>query len=339
MRTIKILTLLLGGIFLMTSCYTQLALVEREVYQSEDYYYPPGDTIYTDGSPVIVQNFYNDVPYDFNMGMHIGFYDSWWLWSDWYYPYVGYWPHVFYPIRPIGPYWMYPGLIVYDPFYWDYYYDYWAWNRGPVYTTPYGPRPFVKDGSLLRGGGSKRVRISKTGGDDRSVGDATFLPTRTSGSLTSKSASRTSVRKTISNTDIRKTTRSTESNRTVVRKGTTERTTKKSTVIRKKTRNERKYYPITTIRSTKPKTTVKQPKATSRKMIKTQARSTNKSYGSSRSTYTNTRRSSAPRPTYSTPSRSSSHRSTSTIRSSSSRSSSRSATTTRSSSRTSKSRK
>ncbi len=345
MRTIKMFILLLSGFFLVTSCYTQLALVERQVYQSDDYYYPPSDTLYSDGSPVIVQNFYNTAPYDFTFGMHIGFYDDWWLWSDWYYPRWPRWGMIYYPLQPIiTPYWLYPGIVIYDPFYWDYYYDYW-WTTGPVYTTPYGPRPFSKGGTILRDGGSKRVRISKQPGNDHFVGDSKFLPTRTTGSVISSKDARRSVRKSSGST-IRQTTPSREristpTKRTIVRKDKNTRNDRRSTTIIRRTRsNERKYYPITSIRSTKPKNTVKQPKATERRLIKTKARSTKRSYETHRSTYTTTSRShSVSRPSYSTPSRTTS-RSSGTYRSSSSttRSSSRSATRS-SSSRSTRTRK
>lgn len=346
MRTIKIIAVLLGAILLMTSCYTQLALVERDVYQKDDYYYPPSDTLYSDqGAPLIVQNFYDD-PYDFYFGMHFGLYTDWWLWSDWYYPYRPYWG-VFYPIRPVNPWLWYPGYIVYDPFYWDYYYDYWYWNTGPVYTTPYGPRPFAKGGSLIRGGGSKRVRISQTPGNDHGVGGSAFLPTRTSGSVISSSDSRRSIRKStgsvaIRQNDSRTTIRKGTASRTVIRKGSSDRSTKsKKTVIRRTNRHERKYYPITKIRSTKPKSTVRQPKATKRSYLKTKSRSTNNNRKRSNSSYSNTRSSSGYSPSFNTPSRStSSNRSSGSYRSSSSssRSSSRSATR-RSSSRSGSRRK
>ena len=332
MKTIKMLAVLTGALLLVTSCYTQLALVERDVYAKDDYYYPPADTIYSDqGAPLIVQNFYQD-PYDFNFGMHFGFYDSWWLWNDWYYPYGPYWG-IFYPIRPYNPFLWYPGYYVYDPFYLGYY-DYWYWNSAPVYSIPYGPRPFTKGGSLWRGGGSKRVRLSKSSGNDHGNSGAAFLPTRASGGLVSGSETRKSVRKSTGSSIIGNTSKSTikregKAVRTVVRKGSVERRTKsKQKVVRRTTKHERKYYPITRVRSIQPKSTVKQPKATPRPYIKTKSRKSVKQSAYPRSTYSTRRSSSGYSPAFSTPSRSSSSRSSGAFRSGSgsSRSTSRSAT-------------
>ena len=73
MKTIKIFAILVSLVFLMSSCYTQLALVKHETPQqqtyysgndNDEYYYPPSssDTIYEEESPEIVQNFYLDNP-------------------------------------------------------------------------------------------------------------------------------------------------------------------------------------------------------------------------------------------------------------------------------------
>ncbi|NOX90185.1 MAG: hypothetical protein GXO77_14290 [Calditrichaeota bacterium] len=331
MRTIRIIALLTGIIFLTTSCYTQLAFVERNnsYANEEDYYYPPADTLYTDEAPTIVQNYYYGSPYDYSFRFNVGWYDNWW-WNDFYtgWPYYGYY-------RPLRPFLLYPfiGYMAYDPFFYDYYYyDYWWGGAGPVYSTPYGPKPFVKNGTMIRGSGSKRVRISKTPGIAGS-GSSSFLPTRTSGSSvtgTSKTA-RKRISEVVQND--RKPVRTVidgSQTKTVIRKGKS--ATKRTKVIRKTSSRGKKYFPITRSKNTQPKRIVRQtkPKAQS-KIVRSKNTKKTRSWAptrSSRSGYS---------PSYSSPPRSSSSgRSTSIRSSSSSRSSSHSSG--RSSSRSSGSR-
>ena len=350
MKTIKIFAILVSLVFLMSSCYTQLALVKHETPQqqtyysgndNDEYYYPPSssDTIYEEESPEIVQNFYLDNPYydPYDFSMNIGFYSDWW-WNDFYYtswPFIG-----FRPLRPIllypVPYWGF-----YDPFYWDPYVPYYNpwYYSGPAYGTPYGPRPFSKGGSLVRGGGSKRVRISHNPGSTIGRGPSTFLPTRASGNATSKNTSIT-IRKRSS--DRRTVIGQAGSGRTVLRKGTTVSTKNRSTVIKRRgsssrtiiskrsgTTRGRRYFPITVNRKTKRQTVVNQTKPHPQSRIKASSHRSTRYRNSgtyeshrwtppSRSSTVNTGRS---RPSYSTPSRSTSVRSTPTRSSSSSRSS------------------
>ena len=289
MRTIKIIALLVGLTFLMSSCYTQLALVQHErpqkVYSQNndngEYYYPPNtsDTLYQDESPEIVQNFYYGNPYydPYDLSLNIGFYGNWW-WDDFYYtawPFIG-----FRPLRPVLlyplPYWG-----VYDPFYWDIYnpyYDYgWGWYPGATYGTNYGPRPFTKGGSMVRGAGSRRVRISHKGRTDIGSGSSGFLPTRVSGTPISGRSSVTVRKRTGRSTIIENPT----GTRRVLRKGTAT-TTKRGTVIKRRGRSSRtviskrgttvrgrRYFPITVKRSTRRQTIVNQTKPRPQPKLKT----------------------------------------------------------------------
>ncbi len=329
MRNLKIILMVLIGLFLLSSCYTQLALVKQKSYDNEDYYYPPSDTLYADESPMIIQNFYDFDPY---FGMHFGFYDDWWLWSSWYSPYRYYWAG-FYPIRPFNPVLWYPGFIVYDPFYWDYYYNPWWWDSGPVYRTPYGPRPFTKNGSLLRGGGSKRIRVSQTTGNQHDIGGTAFLPTRTAGSVISGSVSKRSVRKTIGNENTRSI-KERRSNKTIIRNKVSEhrRARRDKAMTAREKRNKRKYYPITTIRSSKMKPSSKTKEVKAQPYVQSPQRTEHKSHSRTRSTFGTTRTGSWERSTFSTPVRNN-NRSVGHLRSNSSTTtrSSRSATRSRSS--------
>ena len=324
MRTIKIIALLVGLTFLMSSCYTQLALVQHErpqkVYSQNndngEYYYPPStsDTLYQDESPEIVQNFYYNNPYydPYDMSLNIGFYNDWW-WDNFYYtdwPFIGFRPMLLYPM----PYWSY------SPYYWDYYspyYDYgWGWYPGTTYGTNYGPRPFTKGGSMVRGAGSRRVRLSHKRGTDFGSGSSGFLPTRVSGTSTS-SRTTVSVRKRTGRSTVIE---NPKGSRRVVRRGTPT-AVKRGTVIKRRGRSSRtviskrsttvrgrRYFPITVNRSTRRQTVVHRTKPHSEPRIKT--RTHRSTHYRNAGTYQSHRwsppssSSGGSRPSYSAPSRS-----------------------------------
>ncbi len=287
MRTLKIMAVLVSLTFLMSSCYTQLALVQRETPQkaysennSGAYYYPPStsDTLYEEGSPQIVQNFYNTPPYydPYDLSFNIGIYNDWW-WDDFYYtswPFIGF--------RPLLPVLLYPmPYWAYNPYYyWNYpYYDYgWGWYPGDVYGTTYGPRPFHKGGSLVRGGGSRRVRISHSG--SKSIGGGSFLPTRAIGGSTSGKGRSIAIRKRVGEGSLPGSPRGPV--RVVKRKDTARQIDQKRTVINRRGRSSRaviskrssnirgrRYFPITTGRSTRRQTIVKQNRPRTEPRIKT----------------------------------------------------------------------
>ncbi len=360
MKTLKIIAVLVSLTFLMSSCYTQLAVVkhetpQQEVYSDNDngaYYYPPSssDTLYQDESPEIVQNFYYNPPYydPYDFSLNIGFYNNWW-WDDFYYtswPFIGYRPLRPIVLFPIIGYWGY-----YDPFYWNIYnpyYDPWYYS-GPAYSSHYGPRPFVKGGSLVRGDGSRRVRISHLRGTTIG-GSSTFLPTRAVGSSNATKRRSVAIRKRSSETPYGGTYRSSGQSR-VLRKGNPMPTTRKPVIIKRRgnstrtvidkrsaTTRKRRYFPITVNRKTvrrQPAINHTQPRREARLKTPTHRRTTHYrnsgTYESHR--WTPPSRSSSThsgytRPSYSAPSRSTSVRSSS-VRSGSTRSSTRSSGTPR----------
>ncbi len=338
-RTIKTLTLLIGTLLLVTSCYTQLALVEHRTYaDQEDYYYPATDTLYG-GSATIVQNFYGYPP-RYDTGLYLGFYDDWWWWNSFYTGFGPYWG-LFYPVRPV---FLYP--IFYDPFYSPYYDDYWWWyNTSPSYgygSVPYGPRPFPKHGMMARGGKSKRIRISQpvaSGGAIRVDSGSEFLPVRNGPTTVTKRP----IRKTNPSKDRELTS---DSRRTIKGKSSpaisskTKRSShirssrKSGRVVKGTVKHQRKYYKMTQIRSLPPRQSVKQPEPVTQKRIRQTVRSPYKKNNQSayRTRFNTTRSSSPAYRSSSSPSRSSSFRSP--ARSSSSSRATRSAT--RSSTRSAK---
>jgi hypothetical protein len=331
MKAIKLIAVLISFVVLTTSCYTQLALVEHDNgssgYSDNGYYYPQSDTLYGDeGQASIIQNFYLDYPpyrtYDpFWASVHIGFYNDWWMWNDFYY---STWPYYMVGLRPVFLYPI-PGIWAYDPFY-DFYDPYWGYSSGPYYRGTYGPRPFHKGGSLIRGGGSKRVRLSKISDRRGDYGSSGFIPTRAAGGSLGTGKRSMAIRKTrsgssiqTSGTAIRKT--GSTSRGKIVRKSH-DRSVRRSSVVRRRSSNTRRYFPITT-GSSQPKRVVKQQAPKKLKQVHTvynRGNSRRKQTGTyeshrwtppSRSSHVTTSR-----PSYSAPSRSST-RSTSVHRSSS----------------------
>ncbi len=328
MKTIKLIAVLISFVVLTTSCYTQLALVEHDSgssgYSDNGYYYPQSDTLYGDeGQASIIQNFYLDYPpyrpYDpFWATVHIGFYDNWWYWNDFYYTT---WPYMV-GLRPV---FLYP-IWVYDPFYYDYWDPYWGYSRGG-YQGTYGPRPFRKGGSLIRGGGSKRVRLSKNTDRHRDYGSSGFIPTRATGVGQGSGKRSVAIRKsrdgsTAQTTGIVIRKSGSTSRGKIVRKSH-DRSVRRSTVVRRRSSNTRRYFPITT-GSSQPKRVVKQQAPKKLKRVRTvynRGNSRRKQSGTYEShRWTPPSRSSnvtTSRPSYSAPSRSST-RSTSVHRSGSS---------------------
>lgn len=254
----------------VAACYTQLALVQRDVYIDDDDYYYREDTLQyqeDDQNIQVREYYYYDRPDYYNRywtndpwfwndyNFHFGCYTSW-------YPYHYGWPYNY------SPYWWYdrPLVIIFDGDYWDYYgWGYWRDSRH------FGPRPFDRDGHSSSRGGSSRVTL---GPRDTRLGE--FGATRMIGNNSDNSLTRQAVRKS-SRTEI-----GNEQDTRAVRSSggdyTTRRDSKSSTAdndkktVRKK--GERRYYPLT-------------PAGRERNKEKVEARQSNRSNESSKSEKSN----------------------------------------------------
>ena len=159
---------------LVTSCYTQFALPQtRQAWDSFDIAEPETqttasvseqDTFYADdgetyiGETPIYSPEINYYYFDGNPCWDSWGYDPWYFsfQMNYYPPYYGSW-YGWYPSFPV----VYYPVYIYDPYYWDYPPSY-------DYDRPFQPRPFGKGGTILaRGNGSKRISRGSNDGRPR----------------------------------------------------------------------------------------------------------------------------------------------------------------------------
>ena len=171
MRYLKIVILLSMVGLLFSSCYTRLAVVQRErVYIPEEkiVHGDEVDTVYIEeeDQPYIAQ--YPDYGYPVYNRPHY-FVNDPWYWDDFYFdlsfygrygnPY--YWDY----------YWYRPFVILYPRYYYD---DWYYWNGHPGRGGGhFKPRPFDRNGSAFNRGGTRIGTIR--GGDNNTK----YRPTRT----------------------------------------------------------------------------------------------------------------------------------------------------------------
>ena len=153
--------------FFATSCYTQLAVVKpHRVYVYERTVEPdeqeePADTVYYEDEEEPASEVYVDVdnyygyppPATWRSHYYDPYYWDSFYWDDFYYSSWNY-PYNFYRY---DYFWHRPALVVYFPWYNDYYYNYGYGYYGRSYKAPYKPRHFARGGSLLNPRGSRHV--------------------------------------------------------------------------------------------------------------------------------------------------------------------------------------
>ncbi|MEJ2545530.1 MAG: hypothetical protein P8Y99_15815, partial [Calditrichaceae bacterium] len=184
-KTTSTLVLLILSFFL-SSCYTQFAVVERQtakkvivegqdeaVAEAEEYV-EDVDTVYyeDEGEASVYIDNYNEYGYPDYYRYGYNIYNPWYggyYWDSYYYGSC--WDCGYYPY---GYYHRYPYVVVYDP----YYYNYYDWHRTDrYYGDRFKPRPFNREGSTVLRSRSSRITSSRSG----SVNDMGFRPARTVG--------------------------------------------------------------------------------------------------------------------------------------------------------------
>jgi len=318
--------------FFLTSCYTQLAVVKKknvyvyeeersrpaETYSDQDTVYYEDDQNWDDPNTHITNNYYDYPP---PISWRARYYDPI-FWDDYYFSSSYYdYGYEYYPVGyPYGYGWYRP-VYIYDP----YYSPGWGFRAGR--GTNYKPRPFGRNGGMLRSGGnstristrsrvggsSSLVKHSATSGrrsirkNDRSFGNAPDIQVVRGGS--------TGV-----------------GGRKTVTKSTPVKTVRKVVSNRKSRRSNRKYYPVNkrrrgTVKTVRSRKAVKVKSTKGIKKVKRSSQPTrikrrsesSRSSGSRSSSRVSSQRSSTSHSSYSPPARSGNSRSSS--RSSSSRSS------------------
>jgi len=247
-RVIKLFVLTFIAGLMLSSCYTQLAVVQRDkVYQpqEEERYAADQDSVAVDtifyggenpGNTFITRNYiYGDYFDDYRFGRNpLVRYDPWY-WDNYYfdlsiggyYGYPGYFPNY---------YWYVPYVAFYPPYY-AYYWD--DWNVYPYYGSGnFKQRPFNKNGHIVKHEHHRsRVGTRTTVGD---FGSSAFLPTRSiGGSAIVKTGSRARSGKRIrtGNIKVERTGRSTHVR--AIRPG---KTLHRKVVYVKRRSSARRYY-------------------------------------------------------------------------------------------------